>query len=80
MRIIRNHGGAATSLTQGAGAVQCIVVHGVPSLIIIEQEQELNCDLIVMGKHGHNPFEEFFIGSVTKRVLAHSQSDVLVSS
>jgi nucleotide-binding universal stress UspA family protein len=63
-----------------ANAVRCIVVHGVPSLIIVEQEQELNCDLIVMGKHGDNPFEEFFIGSVTKRVLAHSQSDVLVSS
>jgi nucleotide-binding universal stress UspA family protein len=62
-----------------ASAVQCIVVHGVPSLLIVEQEQEINCDLIVMGKHGDNPFEEFFIGSVTKRVLAHAQSDVLVS-
>jgi nucleotide-binding universal stress UspA family protein len=58
--------------------VQCIVRQGVPSLRIVEEDQEQNCDLIVMGKHGRQPFQEFFIGSVTKHVLAHSQSDVLV--
>jgi universal stress protein E len=46
---------------------------------IIEQEQEWDCDLIVMGKHGENLLEELLIGSVTKHVLAESQGDVLVS-
>lgn len=59
--------------------VRFIVLHGDPSLRIVEQEQELNCDLIVMGKHGENMLEELFLGSVTKHVLAESQCDVLVS-
>lgn len=60
-------------------ATQLIVLHGDPSLRIVEQEQELNCDLIVMGKHGVNMLEELFLGSVTKHVLAESQCDILVS-
>jgi len=56
-----------------------VVVHGDPVSRIIEQEQESDCDLIVMGKHGENLLEELFIGGVTKQVLAESQGDVLVS-
>jgi len=37
---------------------------------IIEQQQEQNCDLIVMGR----PCEELLLGSVTKRVLAESHA------
>ena len=59
--------------------VRYVVLHGVPSLSILEQEQEQSCDLIVMGKHGESALEDLLIGSVTKRVLAESQSDVLVS-
>ncbi len=53
--------------------------HGNPTLRIIEQEQEWDCDLIVMGKHGVNLLEALLIGSVTKQVLAESMGDVLVS-
>lgn len=67
----------ATGLVQDV--VQLVLIHGDPSLRIIEQEQELNCDLIVMGKHGDNTLEELFLGSVTKHVLNESQCDVLVS-
>lgn len=56
-----------------------IVLHGDPRLRIIEQEQEQDCDLIVMGKHGENLLENMLIGSVTKQVLSESQGDVLVS-
>ncbi|MCA1925777.1 MAG: universal stress protein [Thiobacillus sp.] len=55
-----------------------LVVHGDPSQQIIEQEQERDCDLIVMGKHGQHAMEELLLGSVTKHVLAESQGDVLV--
>lgn len=54
------------------------VVHGDPSQQIIAQEQELDCDLIVMGKRGTHVTEELLLGSVTKHVLAESQGDVLV--
>jgi len=32
-----------------------------------------------MGKHGESVLEELLLGSVTRHVLAESQSDVLVS-
>ena len=54
------------------------VVHGVPTLQILEHEESLDSDLIVMGKHGQSPMEELLIGSVTKYVLTHSSNDVLV--
>jgi nucleotide-binding universal stress UspA family protein len=50
------------------------------SMAIVEQEQELECDLIVIGKHGRNMAEEFLLGSVTKHVLTESAGDVLVST
>ncbi|WP_018991742.1 universal stress protein [Aromatoleum toluclasticum] len=56
-----------------------VVQQGLPSTHIIEQEQEADCDLIVMGKHGESMLDELFLGSVTKHVLAESQCDVLVS-
>lgn len=56
-----------------------VVLHGDPTVGIIEQEQECDCDLIVMGKHGENLVEELLLGSITKHVLAESQGDVLVS-
>lgn len=54
------------------------VQHGDPSRLILMQEQELDCDLIVMGKHGQGMLEELLLGSVTKHVLAESTGDVLV--
>jgi len=56
-----------------------VVLHGDPTMRIVEQEQEWDCDLIVMGKHGENLLEELLIGSVTKHVLAESQCDMLIS-
>ncbi len=56
-----------------------VILHGNPTTRIIEQEQEWDCDLIVMGKHGEDWVEELLLGSVTKHVLGESQGDVLVS-
>jgi nucleotide-binding universal stress UspA family protein len=56
-----------------------MVLHGDPCRHIIEQEQERDCDLIVIGKHGENLLEDLMLGSVTRDVLAGSQCDVLVS-
>ena len=57
----------------------CIVQYGDPALRTVEQEQDQDCDLIVMGKHGEGPVADLLLGSVTKHVLAESQCDVLVS-
>ena len=58
--------------------VRLMVLHGDPLRHIIQQEQERNCDLIVMGKHGESLVEDLLLGSVTKHVLTESQADVLV--
>ncbi|OJW44362.1 MAG: hypothetical protein BGO60_01500 [Thiobacillus sp. 65-1059] len=54
-------------------------VHGAATLRILEQEQTIDADLIVIGKHGRSVMEELLLGSVTKHVLAHSSSDVLIA-
>ena len=56
-----------------------LILHGDPSLLLVQQEQELDCDLIVMGKQGDNAVEDMLLGSVTRYALAQSQCDVLVS-
>ncbi|QDF98554.1 universal stress protein [Azoarcus sp. DD4] len=59
--------------------VRRIVLHGEPSTLILEQEQEQDCDLIVIGKHGQSMLEDMLLGSVTKHVLARAAADVLVA-
>lgn len=72
MRAFLGSAGLATA------TLPTVVVKGDPTLCILEQEQELDCDLIVIGKQGETVTEEFLLGSVTKHVLQQSQSDVLV--
>ncbi len=59
--------------------VRRIVLHGEASMQILEQEQEQDCDLIVIGKRGQGMLGELLLGSVTKHVLAQSACDVLVA-
>jgi len=54
------------------------VQHGDISRWIISEEENSDCDLIVVGKHGTNVAEELLLGSVTSHVLSESRSDVLV--
>lgn len=62
-----------------AGQLVRHVVHGAPTLRILEHEQSLDVDLIAMGKHGQSTLEELLLGSVTKHVLAYSSSDVMIA-
>ncbi len=55
------------------------VVEGEASLRIVEQAQEHECDLVVLGKHGQSAAEDLLLGSVTKHVLAEGSTDLLVS-
>lgn len=61
------------------GQAELLALHGNPTQMILEQEQESDCDLIVMGKHGESEVRDFLLGSATRHVLAESQVDVLVS-
>lgn len=70
---------AALSDAAGVSGARQVVVHGDPAWRIVEQELELDCDLIVIGKQGESALEELLIGSITKHVLNESRCDVLVS-
>jgi nucleotide-binding universal stress UspA family protein len=45
---------------------------------ILNQSDELNADLIVMGTHGHGAMYNFLVGSATKGVLKRSTRPVLL--
>lgn len=56
------------------------IVEGDASQRIVEKEQEHDCDLVVLGKHGQSAAEDLLLGSVTQHVLAEGSADVLVST
>jgi nucleotide-binding universal stress UspA family protein len=45
---------------------------------ILNQADELNANLIVMGTHGHGAMYNLLVGSATKGVLKHSSRSVLL--
>jgi nucleotide-binding universal stress UspA family protein len=45
---------------------------------ILNQADELNADLIVMGTHGHGAMYNLLVGSTTEGVLKHSTRPVLL--
>lgn len=59
--------------------LRLLVRHGDASRTVLELEQEEDCELIVIGKHGKGALEELLLGSVTKHVLAQAAGDVLVT-
>lgn len=76
------HGLHALAAAAGLRAPQWTpcVVEGDASLRIVEKEQEFDCDLVVLGKHGRSATVDLLLGSVTSQVLAEGSADVLVST
>ena len=70
----------ATSAGLKAGHWEPCIVEGDPSLRMAQQELALDCDLVVLGKHGQSAAEDLLLGSVTKHMLAEGSADVLVST
>jgi nucleotide-binding universal stress UspA family protein len=62
------------------GRVSHLVEFGYAPTVIREQAEEIEPDLIVMGKHGQSELEDLLFGSVTKHVLREAGCDVLVVS
>jgi nucleotide-binding universal stress UspA family protein len=75
----RVHALAAASGLRPSEWAPCIV-EGDASQRIVEHEQEKDCDLVVLGKHGRSATEDLLLGSVSKHVLAEGSTDVLVST
>ena len=57
---------------------EILVERGNPVKLIIKCAEEKNCDLIVMGAHGHGALIDAMLGSTTQRVVRRSKTPVLV--
>lgn len=57
---------------------EILVTKGHPADEILTQAEKRNCDLIVMGTHGHGILEDALIGSTARRVVRRSKKPVLV--
>ena len=57
---------------------EIIVERGNPVDKILRVAEDRNCDVIVMGSHGHGVIEEALIGSTARRVLRRATKPVLV--
>ena len=62
------------------GSWKPVVKYGDTVQRILEQEEEQGVDLVVIGKHGHGVVEEFLLGSNARKILTHSQCDVLIAN
>ena len=51
-----------------------------PWMLIVQEEQEQDCDLVVIGRQGRHALDELLLGSTTRMVLAEGSADVLVCS
>ncbi len=69
----------AKNRAQQAGInAETFVREGEPYKVIVELATQLNADTIVMGSHGRTGLTRLFMGSVTARVIGHTESAVLV--
>lgn len=57
---------------------EILVKVGNPVEIILDQVEKIDCDMVVMGAHGHGVIEDAMIGSVSRRVLRRCKKPVLV--
>ncbi len=57
---------------------EILIKDGAPAEIIVQTAIEQNCDLVVMGTHGHGAIADVLIGSTAKWVIKQSPIPVLV--
>lgn len=56
----------------------CVARRGDAAAELVAGAKELQCNLLVLGHHGHSKIGEVVMGSVTTEVLNHSHIPVLV--
>jgi len=57
---------------------EILIKPGTPAETIVQTANERNCDLIIMGTHGHGAIADVLIGSTARWVVKQSQIPVLV--
>jgi nucleotide-binding universal stress UspA family protein len=57
---------------------QAMLLKGKPAELILEQAENLDVDMVVMGSHGHGMLRKMLVGSVTEAVLREALCNVLI--
>ncbi len=69
---------AKDAALESQASIETMLEEGEPHEKIVEEAEDYDCDIIVMGVRGRNPDEEILMGSMTERVIGYSGTDVLV--
>jgi len=59
-------------------SVTTAVLIGPPRSAILEECENWQADLIVVGSHGYGPWQRFLLGSVSQAVVSHAKCSVEV--
>jgi nucleotide-binding universal stress UspA family protein len=62
----------------GAGVETCLCHSQLPHAAIVAEAEKLGADVILLGRSGAGGLTRLLMGSVTARVIGHSQVNVLV--
>lgn len=64
-----------------AGQVRLTTPSGAdPWMLIVQEEQEQDCDLVVIGRQGRHALDELLLGSTTRMVISEGAADMLIST
>jgi len=69
----------AETLTPHFAEVRPFTLEGDPRRQILAAAHEVEADLVVMGHKGMSAIEEFFLGSISHKVLKHCHASVLIT-
>ena len=58
--------------------VESVIRYGSAASEIVEEAERWDADLVVVGSHGYNAIERFFLGSVAMSVVSHAPCSVEV--
>ena len=66
-------------IARGETEVISKVLKGDPKTAILDEARTWRANLIAVGTHGYNAFERFWLGSVSRAIVAHADCSVLIS-
>jgi nucleotide-binding universal stress UspA family protein len=58
--------------------IETKVFTGSPYKEILDFQKKIKADMIVIGTHGDSPFEGFFFGSTSHKIVRHATCSVLI--
>jgi len=68
----------SSAMRQKGVDAQAMLLKGDAAELILEQAENLDVDMVVMGSHGHGMLRKMLVGSVTEAVLREALCNVLI--